>query len=184
MRACRKRSALCGVTTRMPTRMRFSWLILVIFEHSSKESISFGYALVADSKWNVSKQSSLVTSGLSTYATQAGVCFEPFAGTLNREGDSKMPLSKLTADEIAIRLVDVPDWSIVDEKLVRTLEFDDFIEAFAFMTQVAIHAEKLFHHPEWENVYNKVTIRLSSHEVGGLSDNDFKLAAKISGVLR
>ena len=168
----------------MPTRMRFSWLILVLFEHSSKESISFGYALVADSKWNVSKQSSLDTSGLSTYATQAGVCFEPFAGTLNREGDLKMPLSKLTADEIAIRLVDVPDWSIVDEKLVRTLEFDDFIEAFAFMTQVAMHAEKLFHHPEWENVYNKVTIRLSSHEVGGLSDNDFKLAAKISGVLR
>lgn len=64
----------------------------------------------------------------------------------------------------------------------REFRFKDFIEAFSFMTTVAFWAEKLNHHPNWENVYSKVSISLSTHEASGLTDRDFKLAGKIDEV--
>ena len=70
-------------------------------------------------------------------------------------------------------------WKIKDEKLCKTFIFPDFIDAFGFMTKVAIQAEKSNHHPEWFNVYGKVEINLTTHEVGGLSKRDFELAAAI-----
>lgn len=63
--------------------------------------------------------------------------------------------------------------------LLRRFEFADFNEAFGFMTRVALAAEKADHHPEWSNVYNRVEIKLTTHEVGGLTDRDFSLAAAI-----
>jgi 4a-hydroxytetrahydrobiopterin dehydratase len=63
------------------------------------------------------------------------------------------------------------------------LVFKDFVDAFSFMTSAAILSEKLNHHPNWENVYNKVTITLSTHDAGGLTDLDFKLAKAIDVVL-
>ena len=67
-------------------------------------------------------------------------------------------------------------WDFNDDGIEKTYEFRDFIAAFSFMTRVAIEAEKLEHHPEWSNVYNRVKIRLTTHDAGGLTDLDFKLA--------
>ena len=71
------------------------------------------------------------------------------------------------------------DWSLNDEKLYREFEFRNFIDAFGFMTKVAITVEKMNHHPEWFNIYNKVQIHLTTHEAGGISENDVNLARKI-----
>ena len=71
------------------------------------------------------------------------------------------------------------DWAIEDEKLSKTFKFKDFQHAFGFMTMCAIYAEKQDHHPEWFNVYNKVSIQLTSHDVSGISNKDFDLAKKM-----
>lgn len=74
-------------------------------------------------------------------------------------------------------------WTTENNQLVRTFMFDDFIQAFSFMTRVALVAEKMNHHPEWSNVYNKVTIRLSTHDAGNIvTDKDHKLAAAIDNL--
>ena len=74
-------------------------------------------------------------------------------------------------------------WSIKEEKLYREFKFPNFVSAFGFMAQVAILAEKADHHPEWSNVYNRVVIYLTTHEVGGISKRDFELAQKISKLI-
>ncbi len=74
-------------------------------------------------------------------------------------------------------------WKEQNNQLVRNFEFKDFSEAFAFMTRVAILAEKHNHHPEWSNVYNKLEIRLSTHDAGDtITDKDRKLAAAIDAL--
>ena len=70
-------------------------------------------------------------------------------------------------------------WQIVDGKLTKTFKFKSFVRAFGWMSQVAIVAEKMNHHPEWFNVYNRVSIALVTHDVGGISDYDFTLASKM-----
>ena len=70
-------------------------------------------------------------------------------------------------------------WQIKERKLHKAFKFANFADAFSFMTRVAFYAEKLDHHPEWFNVYNKVEISLTTHDVDNLSDLDFKLAQKI-----
>ncbi len=80
--------------------------------------------------------------------------------------------------------MDAPEgWKIVDGKLRRELEFADFSEAWAFMARVALLAEKNDHHPDWSNSWNKVTIELTSHDAGGLTDRDKKLAEAISDLV-
>ncbi len=75
-------------------------------------------------------------------------------------------------------------WEEIDNKLVRKFEFKDFNQAFAFMVQVALVVEKMDHHPEWSNVYNRVTISLCTHDAGDIvTDKDRKLAAAIDGLL-
>lgn len=75
-------------------------------------------------------------------------------------------------------------WSMVEgrDAIKKTFEFGDFTEAFAWMTRAAMFAEKWNHHPEWFNVYNKVEVTLSTHDVGGLSQLDVKLARKMDGL--
>ncbi len=74
-------------------------------------------------------------------------------------------------------------WQEVDNQLRASFEFKDFIQAFAFMTEVAFHAEQQAHHPEWSNVYNKVEIALSTHDAGNIvTDKDRQLAAIIDTV--
>jgi 4a-hydroxytetrahydrobiopterin dehydratase len=83
---------------------------------------------------------------------------------------------------IAQRLTELPSWRLEDGKLRREFVFGNFVEAFGFMTRVALLAERADHHPEWSNVYKRVTIMLSTHEVGGLSERDFELAAEIDAL--
>lgn len=86
---------------------------------------------------------------------------------------------KLTDEEVRQALARVPKWALRDGKLHRDFAFADFSQAFAFMTRVALAAEKANHHPDWSNSWNKVAIDLSSHDVKGLSRRDFDLAAAI-----
>ncbi|MFM8658477.1 MAG: 4a-hydroxytetrahydrobiopterin dehydratase, partial [Candidatus Nitrosotenuis sp.] len=78
---------------------------------------------------------------------------------------------------------ELPNWTIKNGKLHRELTFSDFTEAFSFMTKVALHAEKMNHHPEWFNVYNRVTIDLMTHDAGGITSNDVELAKFIESVI-
>ena len=92
-----------------------------------------------------------------------------------------MPVEELTAEERDTWMLALPEWSLSREgkAIERTFEFADFAEAFAFMTRIAIIAEKRDHHPEWFNVYNKVEITLTTHDAGGLSLRDVNMAKKI-----
>ena len=71
-------------------------------------------------------------------------------------------------------------WTIDEGKLTREFVFDDFIAAFGFMTSAAIAAEKMDHHPEWFNVYNKVRVQLTTHDASGITELDFELAGKMN----
>ncbi len=79
----------------------------------------------------------------------------------------------------------LPDWDVDEARdaITRTFTFDDFSQAFAFMTQVALLAEKADHHPEWSNVYNRVDILLTTHDAGGLSERDIDMAQKIDALV-
>ena len=68
-------------------------------------------------------------------------------------------------------------WAIDEDKLAKTFEFADFVEAFGFMTECALVAERMNHHPEWFNVYRTVRVALTTHDAGGLTERDFALAA-------
>lgn len=90
--------------------------------------------------------------------------------------------NKLTNTEIKKGLTEISGWTIDGGKLHRELVFANFIEAFSFMTSVAIIAEKQNHHPDWFNVYNKVRIHLSTHDAGGITEKDFRLATSINKI--
>jgi 4a-hydroxytetrahydrobiopterin dehydratase len=78
-----------------------------------------------------------------------------------------------------------PGWEMVDgPKLRREFHFDDFVEAFGFMTRCALVAERMDHHPNWSNVYSTVIVELWSHDVGGVSDRDVQLAEEMSRLAR
>ncbi len=88
--------------------------------------------------------------------------------------------TKLSDSEIESRLADLPGWVHRDGQLRRTFEFADFVEAFGFMSSVALVAERMAHHPNWSNVYKTVEVGLNTHDVGGITDLDFKLASAMS----
>ncbi|MBT8242131.1 MAG: 4a-hydroxytetrahydrobiopterin dehydratase [Nitrosopumilus sp.] len=84
-----------------------------------------------------------------------------------------MRLSQIEIDE---QLKNLPGWSIVNEKLHKEFQFESFNQAFGFMTRAAMEIEKINHHPEWFNVYNRITIDLTTHDAGGITKNDVNLA--------
>ena len=92
-----------------------------------------------------------------------------------------MTNSRLTDVEIKAMLAAIPGWSLMHarEAIGKSFKFANFREAFAFMTEVALYAEKIDHHPEWTNVWNRVDIVLSTHSANGLSALDEKLAKAI-----
>ena len=92
--------------------------------------------------------------------------------------------TRLNDDERAALLSELKDWSYAGERdaIARQFRFADFADAFSFMARVALAADKLNHHPEWSNVYNKVTITLTTHDAGGLSKLDGKLAQQIDAI--
>jgi len=96
-----------------------------------------------------------------------------------------MAISRLTDAERDAALVALPAWSLRGDGLVisRDFVFADFSEAFAFMTRVALYAEKMDHHPEWSNVYNRVHVELTTHDAGGLSLRDVAMARAVDGMV-
>tara|TARA_Y100001968_G_scaffold60091_1_gene51052 strand:- start:120 stop:407 length:288 start_codon:yes stop_codon:yes gene_type:complete len=76
-----------------------------------------------------------------------------------------------------------PSWIIYNKAIKKEFKFDDFINAFGFMSKVAILSEKMNHHPKWQNTYNKVTIELSTHDKGAITTNDIKLAESIDKLI-
>jgi 4a-hydroxytetrahydrobiopterin dehydratase len=88
--------------------------------------------------------------------------------------------AKLTAEARAAALAELAGWREVAgrDAITKTFQFADFNEAWGFMTRVALVAEKMDHHPEWFNVWNRVEITLSTHDVGGVSERDVKLARR------
>lgn len=85
--------------------------------------------------------------------------------------------TRLADDEIAGRLGALDGWTVRDGKLHKDFRFGDFAEAFAFMTAIALRAEAMGHHPEWCNVYNRLSMDLTTHDAGGITVLDFELAA-------
>ena len=88
----------------------------------------------------------------------------------------------LTESDVQARLDGWDGWSVADGALHRELTFGDFSEAFGFMARVALAAEKLDHHPDWSNSWNRVTIDIVSHAAGGITDRCFRLAAAVDAV--
>ena len=94
-------------------------------------------------------------------------------------------IEQLSEAERADALDGLPEWDYDEARdaITRSIVFTDFAEAFGFMAQVAILAERMDHHPEWSNVYNRVDVLLTTHDAGGLSERDVELAGAIDGIL-
>ena len=93
-----------------------------------------------------------------------------------------MTLAKLSDEQIKKELANLPGWSVVNGKLHKEFTFKSFIEAFGFMTTAALHIEKMNHHPEWFNVYNKIKVDLVTHDAGGITQNDIDLAGTLNSL--
>lgn len=95
-------------------------------------------------------------------------------------------VERLTAEERDKALAGLDGWQAADgaSAITRSFRFADFREAFGFMARVALAAEKMDHHPDWTNVYNRVTVTLSTHEVGGITERDIALAREIDSIAR
>jgi 4a-hydroxytetrahydrobiopterin dehydratase len=88
----------------------------------------------------------------------------------------------LTADQTIALATELPEWTLSNNKLKREFVFGDFNAAFGFMTRVALVAEAMGHHPEWSNVWNRVVIELTTHDLSGLSSLDVEMAKRIDGL--
>jgi len=95
-----------------------------------------------------------------------------------------MTMTKAIEPEIQEALAELGSWAVVDGKLHREYKFRDFVQAFGFMTQVALLAERAAHHPEWFNVYNRVVVDLTTHEADGITRKDLDLARQIEKINR
>jgi 4a-hydroxytetrahydrobiopterin dehydratase len=82
----------------------------------------------------------------------------------------------LSSESIQQELENLNGWAVKDEKLHKEFEFEDFNQAFGFMTRAAMHIEKMNHHPEWFNVHNRLVVDLTTHDAGGITQNDINLA--------
>ena len=93
-------------------------------------------------------------------------------------------IKKLSLEEREALLSELTDWTLANDRdaITRSFKFRSFNQAFGFMTRIAMQAEKLDHHPEWFNVYNRVEITLTTHDAGGLSLRDVKMARKIDAL--
>jgi 4a-hydroxytetrahydrobiopterin dehydratase len=90
--------------------------------------------------------------------------------------------NKLSDEEIQAALGELPGWSVENNKLHREYKFPDFSHAFGFMAAAATVIEKMDHHPEWCNVYNRVTVDLTTHDAGGITGMDVRLANRLEAL--
>ena len=94
-----------------------------------------------------------------------------------------MPTPPLTTDDIAAALATLPGWKLEDQALAKEFAFGSFREALAFMVRVGFEAEAMDHHPDWANVYNRVAVRLNTHDAGGrVTAKDVELARRIQRI--
>ncbi len=95
-----------------------------------------------------------------------------------------MTREPLDPNAVSDAMTDLPAWALADDgkSISRSFRFRDFGEAFGFMARVALAAEKMDHHPDWANVYNRVDVRLNTHDAGGLTELDLKLARKMDRI--
>lgn len=94
-----------------------------------------------------------------------------------------MPVKKLLKKEVEMSLNDLKGWKFLNNGIKKDFLFQDFNEAFAFLTRIALLSEKMNHHAEWSGVYNKVHIRLSTHDAGGVTQKDMDMATSIEKYL-
>ena len=95
---------------------------------------------------------------------------------------SEIKYKKLSEHELEEQVKVMKGWELKNGKLEKSFRFSNFVEAFGFMTKIALEAEKINHHPEWLNVYDSVSIRLTTHDAGGITNFDIKLANIIDAV--
>ena len=95
---------------------------------------------------------------------------------------SEVKYKKLSEHELEEQVKAMKGWELKNGKLEKSFRFSNFVEAFGFMTKIALEAEKINHHPEWLNVYDSVSIKLTTHDAGGITDFDIKLANIIDAV--
>ncbi|MCL6266398.1 4a-hydroxytetrahydrobiopterin dehydratase [Flagellimonas myxillae] len=93
-------------------------------------------------------------------------------------------MKKLTTNQIEELLKSLDGWTYENGSICKSFVFKDFKEAFSVMTRIAFEAEQQNHHPNWENVYNQLTIKLNTHDVGGITQNDFDLATAIEQIVK
>ncbi len=89
---------------------------------------------------------------------------------------------RLSSESIDHELKNLKGWTIVNNKIHKEFQFDDFNQAFGFMTRAAMYIEKMNHHPEWFNVYNKIIVDLTTHDAGGITQNDISLAKVLNSL--
>lgn len=92
-------------------------------------------------------------------------------------------MKKLSEKEISDKLKNFEGWEFHDDSLQTKFEFEDFKETFSIMTRIAFEAEAQQHHPEWTNVYNTLSISLSTHDAGGVTEKDFKMVEAIENII-
>ena len=92
-------------------------------------------------------------------------------------------MMRLSEIEIEDELKNLSGWSVANEKLHKDFQFDSFNQAFGFMTRAAMEIEKMNHHPEWFNVYNRITVDLTTHDAGGITNNDINLARILNSLV-
>ena len=92
-------------------------------------------------------------------------------------------MMRLSELEIEEELKKLPKWSVKNDKLHKEFKFDNFNQAFGFMTRAAMEIEKMNHHPEWFNVYNRITVELTTHDAGGITKNDINLARILNSLV-
>lgn len=91
-------------------------------------------------------------------------------------------MEKMNPDAIKLELKSLDGWAVVNGKLHKEFEFEDFNQAFGFMSRASMYIEKINHHPEWFNVYNRLVIDLTTHDAGGITQNDINLARFLNSI--
>ena len=93
-------------------------------------------------------------------------------------------MSHLTDAQVELQLQDLKGWTKEGDAIVKTYVFNDFVEAISFMVQASFRAQELEHHPEWTNIYNEVHVRLTTHDLNGISSNDIRLAKRMEHIIQ
>lgn len=92
-------------------------------------------------------------------------------------------MTRLLESDIEEELKKLTGWSVKNDKLHKEFQFDNFNQAFGFMTRAAMEIEKMNHHPEWFNIYNRITVELTTHDAGGITNNDVNLARILNSLV-